>query len=247
MSSIHCQYLENPQWELGNSKPIDFESEIRIHKIYIPDHVSAIPFYFGLLDDSEKKRAKNYLQAKDGQRFIIARGILKVLASQYLGIAALEVVIKVGANKKPFISVTSSTQLDYNISHSGNWILIAFGYGNIGIDVEEIQSSFNYESLLPVCFSQVEQECIHDYANPRVMFYRLWTRKESLVKATSKGLDDHLPLLTCLDGEWELLERFGHGLFWQTKSFTLDDHHVASISFSDSKKNILFIEQDIRI
>lgn len=247
MSSIKCQYLEIPQWKLGNTDLYDFESEIRVHRFFIPSYLNEISSCFILLNEEEKKRANNYLQQKDSQRFIIARGLLKIWASQYLGIPAKAVEINIGANKKPFITSTSSLKLDYNISHSGNWIMMVFGIGALGIDVEQIQASFNFESLLPACFSEEEQNYIQSNANSRELFYRLWTRKESFLKATSRGLDETLPQLICLDGERELLPHFSMGNSWKVWSFTLDHNHVASLSFAEGKKNILFMEQDIAI
>lgn len=247
MYQIRCQYWENPHWEPGASIPVDFESQIRIHKIYIPENLNQIPNYFELLSIEEKIRANKYIQLKDSQRFIIARGILKQLASQYLHIPASEITICIGPNKKPYIRSSSIKPLDYNISHSGNWIIIAFGLGNFGIDIEQIQTTFNYESLLPVCFSQIEQDYITNHSISRELFYRLWTRKESMVKATARGLDDNLPLLTCLDGEWELFDQFSNGQNWHVGTFPLDADHLSSISFTEGNKNILFIEQDISI
>jgi hypothetical protein len=84
MSSIICHYLEQPQWGKGLAVPIDFELQIRIHKIFIPDNLDEVVSCFELLDADEKKRANNYLQTKDSQRFIIARGMLKRIVGEYL-------------------------------------------------------------------------------------------------------------------------------------------------------------------
>lgn len=247
MSSIICKSLENLQWNLAEPESIDFESQIRIYRIYIPHYLSAISSLFELLDAAEQKRANNYHQLKDSQRFIIARSSLKILVSQYLNCQAKDVCIKVGANKKPYIFSNATISLEYNISHSGNWIVVAFANQAIGVDVEQIQSSFNFESLLTACFSNLEQNYIQNNANSRALFYRLWTRKESFVKATSKGLDDSLAQLTCLDGKWDLFNQPSLDQEWENWSFTLDQDHVGSICFKSSKKNILFLEQDIAI
>jgi 4'-phosphopantetheinyl transferase len=245
MSSIICTFLENLEWNLAEQEFIDFESQIRIHRIYIPQYLDAISSLYELLDAAEQKRANNYHQLKDSQRFIIARGILKILVSQYLNCQVKDVCIKVGANKKPYLFTSSTVSLEYNISHSGNWIVVAFANEAVGIDVEQIQASFNFESLLTACFSNIEQNYIQNNVNSRELFYRLWTRKESFVKATSKGLDDSLSQLTCLDGKWPLLKEHSFEQDWENWSFTLDQDHVVSICFKEGKKNILFLEQDI--
>ncbi len=245
MSSVICKFLGNLHWNLAKHESVDFESQIRIHRIYIPQYLGAMSTLFELLDAAEQKRANSYHQLKDSQRFIIARSILKILVSQYLNCQPKDVCIKVGANKKPYLFTNSTVLLEYNISHSGNWIVVAFANDAIGVDVEQIQASFNFESLLTACFSNEEQHYIQNNANSRELFYRLWTRKESFVKATSKGLDDSLSQLTCLDGKWALLKEPSIDQDWENWSFTLDQDHVASICFKEGKKNILFLEQDI--
>ena len=245
MSRIFCQNLNNPKWIHDNQGNPNFDTEIRIHGCFIPNYLKDIQANYELLNEAERKRADKYHQLKDSQRFIIARGLLKKTASLYLGVPATEILINIGTNKKPFISSSSILKLEYNLSHAGNWITMAFGLVAIGIDVEQIQADFNYESLLPICFSSLEQDYIQNKPNSRELFYRLWTRKESFVKATSKGLDDNLPFLTCLDGEGALLGQFNDGQSWEIWSFPLDQDHVASISFADRKKNILFVQQDI--
>lgn len=247
MSSILSKHLGELQWNLSVQESVNFESQIRIHRIFIPNYLGAITSFFELLDTAEQKRANNYHHLKDSQRFIIARGILKILVSQYLNCQAKDVCIKIGANKKPYIFTNSTVSFEYNISHSGNWIVVAFANEAIGVDVEQIQVSFNFESILTACFSNMEQNYVQNNTNSRELFYRLWTRKESFVKATSKGLDDSLPQLTCLDGKWALMNQPSFEHDWENWSFVLDQDHVASICFKEGKKNILFLEQDIAI
>ena len=242
MSSIHCKYLDTPHWKNRDEDPVSFETQIRIHRIFIPNYLQSIASLLELLEEAEIDRANKYYHVGDNQRFIIARGMLKILAGSYLGIKAKEVILTIGTNTKPFIHHSLPITLEYNVSHSGNWILIAFSNELVGVDVEAIHSSFQYESLLQVCFSSSEQKHIILGPHSRKLFYLLWTRKESFLKATSKGLSDRLPVLPSLNGQWLLQGQDGLGLNWEVTSFSVDQDHVASISFISDKKNKLFIE-----
>jgi 4'-phosphopantetheinyl transferase len=242
MSSICCTFLEKPHWDSVSLEYLLLDSQIRIHRFYLPNHKAYLDSCYQLLDVAEKNRASKYHQIKDSERFILARGLLKILSGKYLGIPAIDVKVLIGENKKPFLSQVLPISIEYNISHSGNWILIAFHRGPIGIDVEQIQSSFNFESILHACFNLKEQEIINNNSNSRFFFYMHWTRKEAFVKATSKGLDENLPNIPCLEGVWQLQQNLGLGKQWDVISFQLDEDHVASISFISGKKNILFIE-----
>ncbi len=244
ISSIKCQIIANPAWGTLHSNISIHPSNVQIHKCFIPNYLNQIDSFLELLDEAELKRASKYHQKKDSQRFIIARGMLKFIASQYLGIPAAMVKIEVGNNKKPFIDAILSNRLEYNISHSGNWILLAFSLDSIGVDVEQILPSFEFEPLLPGCFSLSEQEKIQSAPDARSKFYLFWTRKESYVKAIAKGLDERLPNIPCLEGEWELVYENNTRKDWQVLSFQLDQEHWASVCFESHTKNILFLEKD---
>lgn len=85
----------------------------------------------------------------------------------------------------------SGAALHTNVSHSGALAVCALGGVPVGIDVEEILPS----SLLPLdYFREDERRWIGAQPQPLRAFYRLWTRKESLIKAERRTLADLLAL-----------------------------------------------------
>ena len=114
--------------------------------------------------------------------------MLRKLLAGYSNLAPDEIKFAEGLNKKPFAENANLSDLHFNISHSADIILIAISNSEIGVDVEKVDNSFSYEEILPHNFSDEEIDFIK---NPED-FYLLWTRKESLLKATAKGLDDDL-------------------------------------------------------
>jgi 4'-phosphopantetheinyl transferase len=76
---------------------------------------------------------------------------------------------------------------DFNISHSDGIVCCAVTTnGRVGIDVEKI-SSIEFESLTNA-ISCKELQCIKASADPLRSFYKLWTIKESALKADGRGL-----------------------------------------------------------
>ena len=78
-------------------------------------------------------------------------------------------------------------ELDFNISHSGNYILCALAQGQrVGIDIEE------HRPIALVDFREVfslrEWALIEHSPDPQGAFYAQWTRKESAAKADGRGL-----------------------------------------------------------
>ncbi len=71
-----------------------------------------------------------------------------------------------------------------SISHSGEWVVAALTRaGPIGVDVEQVVD-LDAASLLDTVLST--EESLDDATTED--FFRLWTRKESLLKATGEGL-----------------------------------------------------------
>ncbi|MBP5467762.1 MAG: 4'-phosphopantetheinyl transferase superfamily protein, partial [Candidatus Riflebacteria bacterium] len=78
----------------------------------------------------------------------------------------------------------------FNISHTDSLILIALAKNPVGIDVEKIERNADKEAILKHFFSEKEQQSY--FSQPenqrQLAFFKGWTRKESILKATGEGL-----------------------------------------------------------
>jgi 4'-phosphopantetheinyl transferase len=81
---------------------------------------------------------------------------------------------------------------NFNISHSGRFVICILADDKIGVDVEEIRpvDIKDFRSQ----WTEVEWNCIANDNDPLYQFYRYWTRKEAIIKADGRGM--HLPLNT---------------------------------------------------
>ena len=92
--------------------------------------------------------------------------------------------IKYSAYNRPYFDRES---LDFNISHSGKFIICAASkLGRLGIDIE-LMKPIAFEEFVSH-FSKAEMSQMLDGANGLQVFYSLWTKKEALIKANGKGL-----------------------------------------------------------
>ncbi len=104
-----------------------------------------------------------------------------------------------GRYGKPYIL---EQQLCYNLSHGGSYVAAVFTDCEAGIDIERIRTAKlpvakrffteeEYQYLLS--FEEKEKSQSDTKATPQdVAFARMWTRKESYIKAVGEGM--HLPL-----------------------------------------------------
>jgi len=184
-----------------------------------------------ILRKDEIERANRYVQIKDSNRFIISRGVLRHILGQYLSRPPASIELVEGINKKPNILKPADTGLYYNVSHSGDWILIAVANSEIGVDIEFVNPVFDFNEVMPDIFSPDEVSFVRE-ANSTARFFMLWTRKEALAKGTGRGLDENFTSMPGLDGEHTISNaQAAIGGDWQVTSFDLDESHIASLAY----------------
>ena len=122
---------------------------------------------------------------------MICHGKLRTILAGYTGIAPEKICFAQEAFGKPYIIVEDQPyEIKFNLSHSGNTMLVAVGFHkSIGIDVEWWDDRVDGAAMVQDCFAESERsfwETLPDTERTAI-FYQFWTRKESFVKAVGKG------------------------------------------------------------
>jgi len=145
-----------------------------------------------VLSKDESKRAEKFHFASDRESFIIARGVLRILLSQYIIIEPQQLQFEYSSTGKPFLSNSNgSIDLSFNLSHSGDFALFAFCRGaRIGIDIERIRPIEDIEQIAERNFSNKEFKELKSLNGDMRLhsFFNCWTRKEAFIKAIGEGL-----------------------------------------------------------
>ena len=183
------------------------------------------------LTPTEWQRADRFLQPTDRQRFVLGRALFRQVAGQLTGQPPGQVVLELGYRGKP--NWVNPGGWHMNLAHAGPWVLLALAKTTVGVDLETIQPTVNYKSLMVSTFSTTEQQQITQQANPQQAFYEGWTRKEALVKATGQGITDALPQLPIRPGthtvETVLPGATGN---WNVAGFWVDAQHPAAAAWA---------------
>lgn len=139
------------------------------------------------LDDDKKKRITKAYFIDDKFRLMLAEVLIRLIIIKKLGLQNNSIIFKRGQNGKPYLE--NNLNFNFNISHSGHWVICAISDIAIGIDIEEIQS-IEFKDIAHRFFSQKETSFIlnSDEAVRLKNFYRIWTLKESYIKADGRGL-----------------------------------------------------------
>lgn len=136
---------------------------------------------YALADAQRKVRTQRYLRYEDKVRCVAAGALLRYAVKHCLGVDNFG--INTDANGKPY--VVGAPGFHFNLSHSGKWVVIAYGDTPVGIDVEEINSGADTQSIAKRFFSPDEQTHV---LGCKERFYEIWTAKESYIKYVGKGL-----------------------------------------------------------
>jgi 4'-phosphopantetheinyl transferase len=165
-----------------------------------------------VLTAAEQVRAARFRFDAPRRQFIICRAALRQLLGSHLHLPPQEIEFEYGPQGKPeigsihridqeigvpiqSISASIESNLDFNVSHSGEIGLIALTRGSaIGVDVEEYNSAVEILRLAERYFSPAEAETLKKLPahQQQAGFYRGWTCKEAYIKAKGSGLS--LPL-----------------------------------------------------
>jgi len=140
------------------------------------------------LSAAEQHRAGRFRFERHRRRFVVARGRLRKLLGERLGVPAEKVELAHGVNGKPCLKHNS---WHFNVSHCDDVALFAFSKAfEIGVDVEAIRPIRGADTIAAQFFSAREKEAYAALApNDKALgFLHCWTRKEALVKAIGEGL-----------------------------------------------------------
>jgi 4'-phosphopantetheinyl transferase len=239
---VSNSFLSQVKWDDSSACAFSINNQADIWRINIHSNSSLIQSLSTLLTGDEQVKAGRFLHKHDSDRFIISRGALKLIMGRYLNRKPALIEIETGENKKPYIK---DSPLFYNLSHSGDWIIIAVSDSGIGIDTELVNNSFDFNDVINEYFSPEESRFINEDKSAD-RFFMLWTRKEALTKATGKGLDEDLKFIPSLDGQHYLKGNIlSSQNNWIISSFALCNDYFASAATSDKIGGIRFWETDL--
>ncbi len=144
-----------------------------------------------LLTAREQARLERFHFAKDARRELVSRGALRWLLQSYLGRSLAGEEFAIEGKGKPVLRVGSSDdRLEFNSSHSGDWVLLGFSHGrSLGVDLERWRE-IDGESIVRDYFSPAEFAAWKNVptSSQTRFFFDGWTRKEAYLKALGVGL-----------------------------------------------------------
>lgn len=140
----------------------------------------------GFVSDQKKERIRRFHRFEDSLSCLLGDVLARYAICKRFGIRNRELVFGTNDYGKPILLEPNG--IDFNISHSENWVVCAVDNNNVGLDIENIK---------PIDFKIAERffsrdEYISLISQPAQIklkyFYMIWTLKESFIKAEGRGL-----------------------------------------------------------
>lgn len=160
-----------------------------------------------LLSEPERARADSFHQIAARRRFTAATALLKVAVAGWAGCDPFEVKLRRECpdcrrlHGRP--EVVGGTP-NVSLSHSGDRVAVALcAHGPVGVDVEQVNPDVDVDSMLGFVLGDAERQAfgeVHGEQARVQAFFRCWTRKESVLKATGDGL--RIPMSNVTLGAW---------------------------------------------
>ena len=141
-----------------------------------------------LLSHDERERASAFRFARDRNRYVVGRGVLRGLLGRYTGADPASLEFRYGRDRKPALAGDGPF---FNLAHSEDAVAYAFSPSfEVGIDVEVLRDDASLLDLADRFFSPreaAELRALPERDRSRA-FLACWTRKEAFLKARGDGL-----------------------------------------------------------
>lgn len=194
-----------PLWNAAPSRLPLSGNDLHVWRAGLDLPESSLLEFKGNLSSDEQAKAEHFRFARDGNRFIAARGILRALLSGYLNLEPGAIRFRYDEGGKPrLIEEFGKGGLRFNLSHSEGLALFAFTRDReVGVDIEYRQEIPEMDQIVEHFFSERERALFGSLPENRKKdsFFSWWTRKEAFIKAIGTGLSFPLETFDVVQAE----------------------------------------------
>jgi len=152
------------------------------------------------LDAGERARARRYTDADSRRRFAVARGALRALLAERIGVRPRALRFETDARGRPRLAPEHAASLRFSISRSGERALIALAdAGSLGVDVERVAPR-GEDAAVAASFFPADVCAAWSALPPgerSCAFFRRWTLTEAYLKAVGSGFPEQPGPIRC--------------------------------------------------
>ncbi|MDY0102164.1 MAG: 4'-phosphopantetheinyl transferase superfamily protein [Lentimicrobium sp.] len=158
------------------------------------------PALLKLLPSETCDKINAFARSNDAQRSLLGEIMARHLLHKATGETLPDEPFITGEKGKP--AHDGFRGIYFNITHSGDWVVVALSLCRVGVDVEKMRKV--PQGVAQRFFSEVENQWMDSATNEagrKDIFFTLWTLKESFLKAIGTGLTKSLSSFTIVHQE----------------------------------------------
>lgn len=140
------------------------------------------------LEDGERAHAER--MGANGLTWAAARGALRLILADYLGVAAGTLRFAPGSTGKPRLA--GADRIEFSVSHSDGLALVAVASDRaVGADIERLRDDVDIEAVSRDFLLAGDAAAVHlvPAEQRREAFFAAWTRHEARLKLQGQPLD----------------------------------------------------------
>ena len=151
-----------------------------------------------MLDHEESERSQRFVFPGHRRRFVLCRTALRSILCLRIGCSNGDLKFGATDKEKPYALIRNKPiQFGFNVSHSGDYGLIAIGEAPaLGVDIEVRRHHRNLDLLVSTVLSPAEKAqitSVNDLGEKNNLFFDFWTVKEAVLKAVGIGMSGPEP------------------------------------------------------
>jgi 4'-phosphopantetheinyl transferase len=224
-------------------------NEIRVFSLWLDLSPARVASLAARLSLDERSRADRFHFEQHRHRFVVGRGLLRGLLAACLGLDPQEVRFVYGRFGKPALAPDLAHRLpvSFNLAHSGPAGICALALDrDVGVDVEEIRPLREQDAIARRVFAPAEVRSLEerDESERLRWFFRIWARREALLKARGDGLGGSqrsFDVSAIADGAGGDVSEEGSGetMAWSLRDLTAPPGFTAAVAVRGSLGEIV--------
>jgi 4'-phosphopantetheinyl transferase len=222
---------------------------VHVWRVPLDDSPERASCYRAYLSADELARADRCRIPHPQYQFVVTRGILRMLLSQYMKVHPAQLQFETQPQGKPVLKTASSFPIQFNVSHTRGMAFIAFTTQHaVGIDVEWIDRKIQDRDIAERYFSARESKYLASLSPQERthQFFSYWTCKEAYLKMQGRGIAEGLAQceLTINSDQLQVglthVDQSGQGKDCSLHRITSDSGHVGAVAIACSSTKISY-------
>lgn len=139
------------------------------------------------LPEGLQSKIDSFRFVADKQRSLMGNLIVRQFYAKTLNLNPMKIEFDYNEHEKP--SLKNHPKAHFNISHSGDYVVVTFSDCPVGVDIEKNKG--NRLKVAKRFFTREELDDLFAFSEEKEQieyFYQLWTLKESYMKTIGKGI-----------------------------------------------------------